>query len=134
MWTEHYVVIAVRKDRMPLRPDVATYRALDASGCLQIVVARENGRMIGYVLSVIRPHLHYADILCGYEDAYFLKKSHRKGFVGVKLLREAVEQMRRAGVRKAFFMTKIAHDMGLIFERMGFTRTDIVYSGWIGEP
>lgn len=133
LWPEHYAEIAVQKDRMPMRPDVEAYQALERAGMLQIVVAREDGRMIGYVLSVIRAHLHYADVLCGFEDAYFLTKAHRKGFVGVKLLREAVEQMRRAGVRKAFFMTKVAHDAGAIFERMGFTRSDIVYSGWIGD-
>ena len=133
LWPEHYEEIAVQKDRMPMRPDVASYEALDAAGRLQVVVAREDGRMIGYVVSVIRPHLHYADVLCGYEDAYFLTKSHRRGMVGVKLLRAAVEHMKRAGVRKAFFMTKAALDMGPIFERMGFTKTDIVYSKWIGD-
>jgi L-amino acid N-acyltransferase YncA len=133
LWPEHYDEIAADKDRMPMRPDVATYRKLEAMGCLQIVVARDDGRMIGYVLSVIRPHMHYADVLCGYEDAYFLTKAHRRGMVGVKLLREAVEQMRRVGVRRVFFMTKVAHDMSLIFERMGFIRTDVVYSRWIGE-
>jgi L-amino acid N-acyltransferase YncA len=133
LWPEHYDEIAVQKDRMPMRPDVAAYQALDTAGRLQIVVARDDGRMIGYVLSVIRPHLHYADVLTGYEDAYFLSKPYRKGMIGVKLLREAVRHMQAVGVHKAFFMTKVALDMGPIFERMGFTKTDVVYSKWIGE-
>jgi L-amino acid N-acyltransferase YncA len=133
LWPEHYTEIAVDKDRMPMRPDVATYQALDAAGRLQIVVARDDGRMVGYVLSVIRPHLHYADVLCGYEDAYFLTQSRRRGMVGVKLLREAVRYMQSVGVQKAFFMTKVSLNMGPIFERMGFTMTDVVYSKWIGS-
>lgn len=132
LWPEHYEEIAVDKDRMPMRPDVANYQALEAAGKLQIVVARDDGRMVGYVLTVIRPHLHYADVLCGFEDAYFLSKTHRRGMVGVKLLREAVRHMQRVGAQKAFFMTKVALDMGPLFERMGFTRTDVVYSKWIG--
>jgi L-amino acid N-acyltransferase YncA len=133
LWEEHYAEIAVDKDRMPMRPDIATYRALEARGQLQIVVARDDGRMIGYILSVIRPHLHYADVLTGYEDAYFLTKPHRRGMTGVNLIREAVRHMKAAGVRKVFFMTKAALDMGRIFERLGFTKTDIVYSKWIGD-
>ena len=132
LWPEHWCEIAVDKDRMPMRPDVANYQALEAAGKLQIVVARDDGRMVGYVLSVIRPHLHYADVLCGFEDAYFLSKTHRRGMVGVKLLREAVRHMQAVGAQKAFFMTKVALDMGSLFERMGFTRTDVVYSKWIG--
>lgn len=133
LWPEHYDEIAVQKDRMPMRPDVAAYQALEAAGRLQIVTVRDDGRMVGYILSVIRPHLHYADVLTGYEDAYFLSKSHRKGFTGVKLIKEAIRHMKAVGVQKCFFMTKVALDMGPIFERLGFDKTDIVYSRWIGD-
>jgi N-acetylglutamate synthase-like GNAT family acetyltransferase len=51
---------------------------------------------------------------------------------GVKLIREAVRHMQSVGAQKAFFMTKVAFDMGPLFERMGFTKTDVVYSKWIG--
>lgn len=133
LWLEHYDEIAVQKDKMPMRPDVASYVALEQAGRLQIVTARDDGKMIGYILSVVRPHLHYADVLSGYEDAYFLSKSHRKGMTGVKLIREAIRYMKAVGVQKAFFMTKVALDMGRIFERLGFSKTDIVYSKWIGD-
>lgn len=132
LWWEHWEEIAVQKDRMPMRPDEEAYRALEAAGRLQIVTAREQGVMVGYIVSVVRPHMHYADVLTGYEDAYFLSKSHRKGMAGVKLIREAIRHMRAVGVQKCFFMTKAALDMGRIFERLGFTKTDIVYSKWIG--
>jgi L-amino acid N-acyltransferase YncA len=133
LWLEHYDEIAVQKDRMAMKPDVVAYQNLEQLGQLQIVTAREAGQMVGYILSVIRPHLHYADVLCGYEDAYFLAKSHRKGMAGVRLIKEAIRHMQAAGVRKAFFMTKVALDMGAIFRRLGFTETDIVYSKWIGD-
>jgi L-amino acid N-acyltransferase YncA len=132
LWIEHYDEIAVQKDRMEMKPDVASYKALEELGKLQIVVVRDDGRMVGYILSVIRPHLHYANVLCGFEDAYFLSKTHRRGMIGVKLIREAVRHMQAVGVQKVFFMTKAALDMGSIFERLGFDKTDIVYSKWIG--
>lgn len=133
LWVEHYDEIAVTKDKMPMRPDVETYVALEQMGRLQIITAREAGRMLGYVVSVIRPHMHYADVLTGYEDAYFLTKSHRRGMTGVKLIREAVKHMQAVGCQKVFFMTKASLDMGRIFERLGFVKTDIVYSKWVGE-
>jgi L-amino acid N-acyltransferase YncA len=132
LWLAHWDEIAVEKHRMPMRPDVAAYQRLEAAGQLQILVARDDGRMVGYLLTVIRPHLHYADVLCGFEDAYFLAKSHRRGMTGIKLIKEAIRHMQAAGAQKAFFMTKAALDMGAIFERLGFTKCDILYSKWIG--
>lgn len=132
LWVEHYDEIAVQKDRMEMKPDVAGYMALEAAGRLQILTVRDDGRMVGYLLTVIRPHLHYANVLSGFEDAYFLSKTHRRGMTGVKLIREGIRYMRAVGVQKAFFMTKASLDMGRIFERLGFTKSDIVYSKWIG--
>lgn len=132
LWAAHYLEIAVQKDRMEMRPDVAGYLAMEAQGRLQIVTVRDDGRMVGYLLSVIRPHMHYANVLCGFEDAYFLSRTHRRGLTGVKLIREGMRHMQAVGVKKAFFMTKAALDMGRIFERLGFTKSDIVYSKWIG--
>lgn len=131
LWLEHYDEIAVQKDRMPMRPDVAAYQGLEAMGALQILVARDDGRMVGYVVSIIRPHMHYADVQCGFEDAYFLTKSHRRGMIGVRLISQAVRHMRAVGCKKAFFTTKLALDMGRIFEHLGFAQTDAIYSKWI---
>lgn len=133
LWLEHYDEIAIQKDRMEMKPDVAAYMALEAAGQLQILTVRDGGRMVGYLLTVIRPHLHYANVLCGFEDSYFLSKTHRRGMTGVKLIREGIRNMKSVGCRKVFFMTKVFLDMGRIFERLGFSKSDIVYSAWIGD-
>jgi N-acetylglutamate synthase-like GNAT family acetyltransferase len=52
--------------------------------------------------------------------------------IGVRLISEAVRHMQAVGCKKAFFQTKVALNMGRIFERMGFENTDLVYSKWIG--
>ena len=89
--------------------------------------------MIGYLLSVIRPHLHYADTLCGFEDAYFLLASHRKGLTGYRLLKVWKEAMVARGVDLLFAMTKPWLDNSRLFERLGFTLSDYTLSCWIGS-
>lgn len=133
LWVEHYEELAVRKERMAMKPDVAAYQRLEAAGALSILTARDDGRMVGYILSTVRPHLHYADVLCGFEDAYFLSKSHRKGMTGVRLLREWEKAMRARGVQLVFAMTKPWLDMRPLFERLGFSQSDYVMSKWIGD-
>lgn len=133
LWVLHWQELALRKSQMQMKPDVPAYEALAASGALHILVAREEGEMVGYLLTVVRPHLHYADVLCGFEDAYFMRQSHRRGFAGVRLFREWEKAMRARGVQMIFAMTKPWLDMGPIFVRLGFKQSDHVYAKWIGE-
>ncbi len=132
LWVEHYDEIARDKDKMPMAPDVETYKFLESRGQLQILTVRKDGKMIGYQLTIIKPHLHYST-LCGFEDSYFLSKSERKGMAGVRLITQAIKHMEKRGVEKIFFMTKAFLDRGRIFEYLGFTKCDIVYSKWIGN-
>lgn len=116
-----------------MRPDDARFETLDGAGQLQIVVARSAGQMIGYMLFVVCPHPHYADVLCAFEDAYFLSADYRKGWHGVRLIREALRLLKSRGVQRWFIHTKKAKNMGRVLEFLGGSHTDEIYSGWIGD-
>ena len=133
LWVEHYQEIAGDKARMPMRPDVARFRRLEAAGQLQIMVARKSGAMVGYMLFAVSPHPHYADVLCGFEDAYFLTKSERRGLAGVRLISHSIRSLKARGVKRAMIHTKKAKDMGRVLSFLGFDHTDEIYSCWIGD-
>lgn len=132
LWIEHYNEIARDKDKMPMSPDIEAFKFLESRGQLQILTVRQDGKMIGYQLTIIRNHLHYA-VLCGFEDSYFLKKDCRKGMAGVRMIKEAIKHMQIRGVKKVFFLTKAFLNRGKIFEYLGFTQSDIMYAKWIGN-
>lgn len=133
LWVEHYDEIAGDKARMPMRPDADLFIHLESLGHLQVVTARDSGKMVGYMIFAVRPHPHYADILCGFEDAYFLSASYRKGWTGVKLIRESIEVLKKRGVKRWFIHTKKAKDLGRILKFLGGSHSDEIYSGWIGD-
>jgi hypothetical protein len=133
LWVEHYSEIAGDKERMPMRPDVVLFEQLDRSGQLQIITARDAGKMVGYMLFIVRPHPHYADVLCGFEDAYFMAMASRKGTAGVRLIRESIAVLKRRGVKRVFIHTKKAKDLGRILVFLGLSHSDEIYSGWIGD-
>lgn len=131
LWREHYDEIALRKAQKPMSPDVPYFRFLDASGALQILTARNAGRMVGYCLVVVRRHTHY-ETLCGFEDSYFLSASERKGTAGIRLITNSLYHLRKRGVQEVFFMTKTHKNLSKLFERLGFAHSDEVFSKWIG--
>lgn len=132
LWKEHYEEIGTLKDRKPMSPDVPYFQFLDDNGMLQILTAWQVGRMVGYCLIVVRRHTHY-DVLGGFEDSYFLTQSARKGTVGIRLITNSLYHLRKRGVKEVYFMTKTFKDLGKLFERLGFSHTDQVYSKWIGD-
>lgn len=127
LWREHYEEIAVDK-RMEMKPNVPVYEALEAAGELDILTARCEGRMVGYVLSLVRPHLHYANTLCGFEDAYFLSKPYRRGMAGVRMIKAWDARMRARGCWKWFIMCKPFLDLAPVLTRLGFGLSDYVYA------
>lgn len=134
LWPEHYEELCTDKVRMAMSPDVQFYQTMAASGFLQIVTARAAGRLVGYVLSVIRPHSHYSNVLCGFEDAFWLDPEYRRGMTGARLVREAVKAMRRRGVQKVFFQSNLALPrVTRLFDYLGFKQTHITHSLWIGD-
>jgi GNAT superfamily N-acetyltransferase len=133
LWVEHYEEFApAHEGKMEMGPDVRVYEALDKAGQLQVLVARSAGQMVGYCLVAIRPHIHYSKSLCGFEDSYFVTKSHRKGLVGYKLIKETLRHLEQRGVQRAYFMTKEFLSIAKLLERLGMKKIDTVYAIWLG--
>lgn len=132
LWPAHYAELCQDKARMPMGPDLKWYEACEALGMLQVVVARSAGRVVGYQISLIRPHTHYSSVLCSFEDTFYLDPQYRKGLCGVKLISESLRLLAARGVQRAFFMSIESHPTDRIFQYLGFKRTHTTWSKWIG--
>ncbi len=116
--------------RASFQPDHAAYASIEQNGMLRILTARDDGVLIGYVIFVVHAHTHYAGLLCAYEDSFFLAKAHRKGITGARLIRESVRLLKAHGVGRIFFTTDAANSAGPFLERLGFEKSNTVYSLW----
>ena len=125
LWLEHYDEVGA-KDMRP-HVDQGFYKTLEAYGQLQINTVREDGELKGYVVMLVRKHPHYA-ALCGFEDAYFLKKDLRGNGVGSQLIENALSAAKTRGVVKVFFHSKAFLPLASLFARLGFTHSDELWS------
>lgn len=139
LWAEHYREVARDQAHIPLAPDYATYAELDQRGALHVVTARAEGRLAGYLVAVVRPHLHYRTTLHAFFDLYYLSPTHRRGHAGVQLFRAAEQSLKTRGVRKMMTGTKVhtapggrALDVSAIFQRLGWIETERQFGKWIG--
>ena len=127
LWRDHWQEIALDQDTIPLVCDHARYAELDAQGHLHIVTARDDGRLVGYMLGVLLPgHLHYATTPHYHMDVLYLQPGWRKGLAGYRLL-QAVErtvQARVGGLVKLVLGTKNHYDLGVLYTRLGYTEIE----------
>lgn len=133
IWPLHWREIAHHQDKVPLDVHIDEYECLARTGQLLICTARHNGKLVGYHLSILRPHLHYKSTLHAFSDIHYLLPEYRVGMNGLLLVKFFEKSAQERGVFKGFIATKVKNDHSIIFERLGWTKTEIVYSKLLGE-
>ena len=103
-----------RKKNIPL------LQKIDQAGWMQIVTARMNGRMFGYLMSLISPSLDGPHQMAQHLPIY--ASSEFPG-LGMKLERESIRRLRERGATEVFQRAGIRGSgpkMGALLNRLGF--------------
>ena len=125
---QHWEDVALNQDTVALNPDWDAYAFMDSMDRLHIITARDNGKLVGYVVYLTSLWLHYKDQVIADGDIFWLHPDYRKGMTGVKLLKEAENALRAKGVNFIINKVKLHKDVGKIFDRLGYSAVETVYS------
>jgi len=117
---------------IPLNPNYDRYLELDKLEMLHMVTARNDGKVIGYHVSMIMPHLHYQQSITCFTDIFFIHKDYRHGFTGIKLFKFLEESLKEKNVQRIYMGTKLKLDIGPILERLGYKAIERIYTKMIG--
>ena len=119
LFKEHAVIT----DRSPdayLLVNEPLLRRLDEMGSLQITTARSNGRLFGYLVTVIGPSLEFEDKLTACNSTFFVSPQIRN--LGLKLQQAAAEALRERGVSDVLLRAGVngaGPKLGAFYRRMG---------------
>ena len=128
MYPMHYSELGVTNSKFPLNPDYSKYLALERSGILILCTARRFSELIGYVQGLIVPNMHYVSCNEATEDIYYLKPEYRKGWIGVRLLKEFERACVRHGANRIRISTKVHLDNSILLKFLDYTFTEKVYT------
>ena len=129
----HYAEIGLNQDRVKFSLDAARYQAMDNSGMLHVLAARIEGKLVGYYIAFVMPHIHYQHSgLMAFTDIYYIVPEARRGGAGLRLFIEAEDGLRARGVVKAYISTKLHKDNTMLFEKLGWTATDKAFTKMLG--
>lgn len=97
-----------------------TYEALEKANQLVAVVARKDGKLIGYVVFYLAPSAFYRDMTEARCHALFLSRAQRRGTVGYRLLKEANDVLASAGAGAVYYASPCGeHDFSPLLKRIG---------------
>lgn len=129
---DHYGEISNHaRHGFPLNPQDREYRAREANGSLLMMIGRDSGQIVAYMVCFIAPGLHYADCLTCSPDIFYVRPDKRNSTAGVRLFRAVEKELKRRGVTLWFVGSKIQHDATALFRRMGFAPCEVTYSKWL---
>ena len=131
-WKAHWTEIAHDQDKMPLAVDYPAYATLEAQDKLHVVTVRVDDELVGYHITFVHAHPHYASTLCGFVDVYYVHPAYRQGFLAVRLFRLVEMSLRERGVQKLFSSCKVDAPLGPLFQRLGWQPSDQLFTKWIG--
>jgi hypothetical protein len=83
------------------KKNIPLLRELGQKGNLQIITARSNGRMFGYLMTVLSPSLESETRLSAVHTAFFASKEFPG--LGLKLQRHALRELNAKGIGEVFF-------------------------------
>jgi GNAT superfamily N-acetyltransferase len=138
---EHYAELATVPDIMLLKPDVERYQTLEAAGNLfaigmfdthvdTYVDADGNGAetLVGYSVNIVCTNLHYGDLLMCQNDLLFVRKSHRRGMTGMRLITATERAAKERGVKMMLWHAKPGTTLDRMLPRLGYGIQDVIYS------
>lgn len=128
----HWQEVAFYKNKMALDVDWGTYRVLEDQGMIHMVTARSGGMLVGYWMGFLFPNPFYRSTPTAHTSVYYLEAPFRKGTVGIRLFKFVEKSLKAKGIKLIITSTKIAHDVGRMFEFLGWDEVERVYSKWIG--
>ena len=124
---EHHMQIGESPDNWRNK-NIPLLRAMDQMGAMQITTARSNGRMFGYLMTLITPSLVTEGMMTAVNTAFFADPACPG--IGLKLQREALASFREKGIGEVFWETNTvggAGRIGSIYRRLGAEEKGSVY-------
>lgn len=102
------------------RKNIPLLRLIDELGCMQVTTARCNGRMFGYLMTVLSPSLDAPDVLSAMNLPFFA--STDTPGLGMKLQRASIDGLRARGVGEIFMRAGTRGSgprLGVMYRRLG---------------
>lgn len=111
-----------------LDPDYDKYLEIEKAGILRCFTARDENKLIGYVIYFVSTNPHCKSSIQAIQDLLFIQPDNRGIFLGTKLLKFANIELGKEGVQVEYQNINAKHNFGPMLERIGYELIELVYA------
>jgi hypothetical protein len=108
---------------VPCEPNWPLYRTLETHNLAFLVIARDEGRPVGYMTAFIYSHPNAMSVMTGEIKTYYVEKG--RALVLNSMIDFTLEELTRRGVFKIKASTHAGHSAVRIWELKGFEVSEI---------
>jgi ribosomal protein S18 acetylase RimI-like enzyme len=104
------------------------YAGLELAGAVHFMVLRDEGKIVGYQLCLMSPHLHSQASMTAHTVFYYLLPTYRDRMIPSRLFRETEKSLKATGVHHAYLGFKSDHDLSPILVRLGYHQVETIHA------
>jgi GNAT superfamily N-acetyltransferase len=108
------------------------FLGMEDMGMLCVVVARDDGDIIGFHISSIQPDIFYKSIKTAYVLFYYLDRKYRGSGNGLKMFEFADNEFKKEGAQRAFMSRKTHINNEKLFIKLGYNHIEANYEKYYG--
>jgi GNAT superfamily N-acetyltransferase len=127
MLAAHHEEIA-RFKQFALEPDLERYGRLEDEGRLITLLAYVGEQCVGYCCSIVQNNLHRKALVFCQNDVLYVAPAHRKGRIGLLLIRETIHRAQTLGAKLALWHAKPGTALNELLPRMGYEIMDVIWA------
>lgn len=130
----HWDETEVHRHNLQMNPDYARGLELEQQGRYLLLAAihMDSGEMVGNYGLYLTRSMHTQKLMAT-EDTLYILPEHRKGRLGVAMIRYAESVLRQLGVEELNVSVKLVNNVGPMIERMGYTPVATQYTKILTE-
>jgi GNAT superfamily N-acetyltransferase len=125
---QHYTEVKLKPDQIKLNLDDAAYRQMHGLGNLVLITARHDSDLVGYATVFLKADLHSAHTLTGFADSYYLLPAFRRGWAGIKLIREIERVLKELDVKKFYIGASLHMNTAKLFKFAKYQEEETIFS------
>jgi GNAT superfamily N-acetyltransferase len=130
---KHYKEVHLFPDKIPFNPNYEKYFELEELGMTHTLTARHDEKLIGYIVGMIYPNLHYQDHLYVVNDVIYLDEAYRHTGLAYEMVKNAEMHYKELGASVMTFHMKVGIPFKALCDQVGLEHGENLYLKYIGD-
>ena len=110
----------------PLDVDVQEYYDLCELGILNVYIARNESKIIGYCMFIMYTHNHHKTLKIAHQDVIYIDPKYRTA--GIRMIKYTEQELKKEGVDMILHGAPNISRLGAVLERLGYNEIEKLYT------